>query len=145
MKKIYQLGLILMMMILYTSPTFAHGVDITYTKDSSYTIDAKYEDGMVMKNAQIIIYAPDDAKKPWKKDTCDENGKYVFTPDSSKEGDWMVQIRQSGHGGMLHIPVGAEESAPVQSGYSPVQKWIMAGCVVWGMIGTALYFSRRNQ
>jgi hypothetical protein len=31
------------------------------------------------------------------------------------------------------------------TGYSPLQMVVMGGCVVWGLIGTALFFASRGR
>ncbi|NJK72816.1 MAG: hypothetical protein HC926_06185 [Synechococcaceae cyanobacterium SM2_3_60] len=46
---------------------------------------------------------------------------------------------------MVTIAVGAGETAPVvSSAYSPLQVAVMMAAVVWGCVGTALYFRRRD-
>jgi len=53
-------------------------------------------------------------------------------------------VRLAGHGGVIHVPVGGSEAA-AQGGFSRLQIGLMAACVVWGAVGTALYFSRRRK
>lgn len=134
------LGLIL------PSSVFAHGVSIQYSSDVEIEIEARYDSGEPMSGAQVTVYAPDDPTNPWLTGTCDDEGRFSFTPDTSKQGTWDVQVRLAGHGGMVHIPVG-EGTAPAGGvgGYSPLQIALMAVCVIWGIIGTALYFSRRRS
>jgi len=47
---------------------------------------------------------------------------------------------------MIHIPIG-EDTASTGGigGYTNLQIGLMAACVVWGSVGTALYFSRRRN
>jgi hypothetical protein len=45
---------------------------------------------------------------------------------------------------MVHIPVGAGAATTGGSGYTPLQYALMGGAVVWGCVGTALYFSGKR-
>ena len=124
---------------------YAHGARIEYTSSTEIEIVAKYDTGEPMGGAQVVVYAPDDPSTPWLTGVCDDEGRFTFVPDSTKPGTWDVQVRQAGHGDMVHIPVG--EGAVVagsSGGYSVLQIVLMAVCVVWGIAGTALYFSRRR-
>ena len=121
----------------------AHGADIEYTVDMAIEIVATYDNGEPMAGAQVTIYAPDAPSTPWLTGVCDDEGRFTFVPDTSKPGIWVVQVRQAGHGDIVHIPIG--EGAMVAGstgGYTPLQIVLMAACVVWGSVGTALYFSR---
>jgi len=108
-------------------------------------IVAKYDNGEPMDGAQVVVYAPDDASTPWLTGSCDDEGRFTFMPDSSKPGTWDVQVRKAGHGDIVHISVG--EDTVVSGGtssYSVLQIVLMVACVIWGGVGTALYFSRRR-
>jgi len=137
------LGLLLIFGIAGTA--FAHGSKIVYTIDVTVNLQAMYDTGEPMAGGQVVIYAPDDPSTPWLTGTCDEEGRFSFTPDPSKPGTWDVQVRQSGHGDMVHIVIG-KEGAPTQgsSGFNPLQIALTGACVVWGFVGTALFFSRRS-
>jgi nickel transport protein len=123
----------------------AHGAKIDYTVDMAIEIVARYDSGEPMAGAQVSVYAPDDPTTPWLTGVCDDEGRFRFTPDTSKPGTWDVQVRQAGHGDIVHIPVG-EGSAGTggAGGYTPLQIVLMAACVIWGAVGTALYFWRRK-
>ena len=125
---------------------YAHGVNIEYTSDVDIEVIAKYDSGEPMAGAQVAVYAPDAPSTPWLTGVCDDEGRFSFTPDTSKPGTWDVQVRLAGHGGMIHIPIG-EGTTPTGGigGYTHLQIGLMAACVVWGSVGTALYFSRRRK
>lgn len=144
----------------------AHGVHLDYTATTKIItvieIVATFDTGEPMWGGQVAIFAPDNPKTPWQTGVCDNEGRYRFTPDASLAGTWEVQVRQSGHGAMLYINVGPETpstaaaAAPgaetlalqvhASSGhYTPLQYVLMGGCVVWGFVGTALYFSRKSS
>lgn len=137
---------VLILNLLLPAQALAHGVNIQYTTDIEITIVAKYDSGEPMAGAQVVVYAPGDSSTPWLTGVCDDEGRFSFTPDATKPGIWDVRVRLAGHGGMVHIPVG-EGNATSGSigGYSYLQITLMAACVVWGSLGTALYFRRRRQ
>lgn len=139
--------LIFILAILYLPTTaYAHGAKIEYTVATSIEIVAKYDSGEPMAKAQVSIYAPDNPSTPWLTGTCDEEGRFSFTPDTSIPGTWDIQVRQAGHGDMIHITIDeGSVSGSSSSGYSTGQIIIMAVCVVWGILGTALFFKRRNN
>ena len=122
----------------------AHGVKLAYKINMVIEITAAYDTGEPMGGAQVAVYAPDDPTTPWLTGVCDENGRFIFMPDPSKPGTWDVQVRHMGHGGMIHIPIGEGVATSGGTGYTPLQIVLMALCVVWGFVGTALFFSRRT-
>lgn len=124
---------------------YAHGVKVKYTVDIAIDIVATYDDGQPMAGAQVMVYAPDDPSTPWLTGTCDDEGRFTFSPDTSKPGTWAVQVRLAGHGDIVHIPVGQDAVASGGSGgYTILQIVLMSVCVIWGIAGTALYFLRRR-
>ncbi len=125
-----------------TATAFAHGAKIEYTISMAIEICAAYDTGEPMAGGQVMVYAPDDPSTPWLTGVCDEDGRFIFTPDSSKPGTWDVQVRQSGHGDMVHIPIGEDVAMSGTTGYTPLQIVLMGACVVWGFVGTALFFLR---
>lgn len=145
----------LLALIILPEKAFAHGANIEYRKSSAITIQAKYDDGQPMINAQVTVYAPRDFATPWLKGTTDDNGNFSFIPDATPEnlGNWDVKVRHSGHGSITSIPVAAEKLATdahphllsAGGGYSPSQKIVMAAAVGWGFVGTALFFARSKS
>ncbi|MGF1589362.1 MAG: carboxypeptidase-like regulatory domain-containing protein [Pleurocapsa sp.] len=145
----FYLFLSLLALIAVPEKTLAHGANIEYRQTAAITIQAKYDDGTPMANAQVVVYAPSDRATPWLKGTTDESGNFSFVPDTKPQniGDWDVKVRQSGHGDITSIPVSEGGVANPQlasdgSGYTAAQKAVMAAAGIWGFIGTALYFSR---
>jgi len=133
----------------------AHGANIQYKETSAIAIQAKYDDGTPMANAQVVIYAPSDRATPWLKGETDSQGNFSFIPDTDPQnaGNWDVKVRQSGHGDITSIPIdraGSTNVSPTQimstdAGYSPAQKAVMAAAVGWGFVGTALFFARSQS
>ena len=126
-------------------PAYAHGAKIEYTIGMTVEIVATYDSGEPMVDAQVTIYAPDNPSTPWLTGVCDDEGYFSFTPDTTKTGTWDIQVRQAGHGDIVHIPIGTESASDSGGGTTPLQIALMSVCVVWGCIGTALFFSRRRS
>lgn len=129
----------------YTPAANAHGALIEVTQ-KSVEVSATFEDGKPMANAQVMVYAPDDLQTPWKQGETDEQGRYQFVPTAEKPGDWEVIVSQAGHGGIAYFEVN-ESGDTISQGArptSPAQKWGTIAAVVWGFVGTALFFSSRG-
>ncbi|MEM6612646.1 MAG: carboxypeptidase regulatory-like domain-containing protein [Cyanobacteria bacterium P01_C01_bin.72] len=135
--------------------TFAHGANIEYRETSAIAIQAKYDDGTPMANAQVVIYAPSDRANPWLKGVTDSQGNFSFVPERDPEniGNWDVKVRQSGHGDITSIPVNQAGLASISpahlasagAAYTLPQKMLMAAAIGWGFIGTALFFARSQS
>jgi nickel transport protein len=157
----WKLALILAVLVAAgsTHSALAHGVNVGYTTTQHTVtvvdIRATFDNGEPMSGAQVTIYAPDNPAAPWQNGTCNTDGRYTFTPDASIPGTWEVQVRKAGHGSYIYVEVGeaggeAGTAAPLasqvvagsSSGYTPLQYVVMGGCVVWGLVGTALFFAR---
>ena len=125
---------------------YAHGAKIEYIIEKTVEIIAMYDDGEPMAGAQVVVYAPDDPSNPWLTGVCNDVGRFTFTPDTSMPGVWDIQVRQAGHGDMVHIPIGVD-TASVGSigGYTVLQIVLMSVCVIWGFVGTALFYLKRRQ
>lgn len=131
-------------------PLYAHGALMEYAFTSAITIQAKYDTGHPMPGARVTVYAPDNPAKPWLVGTSDEEGRFSFVPDLAKAGTWTIQARQAGHGAMIHIPVEPTSeqdsgAAAASSGTTTPQRLLMALAVVWGFVGTALFFTRKRD
>ena len=146
MKRKILVALFSLLTVLKLSVTaYAHGVRIEYSVNLVVEIRAAYDTGEPMAGGQVTIYAPNDLSTPWMTGICDEQGHFTFSPDTSIPGIWDIQVRQSGHGDIVHIPIGEELITSGGTSYSTFQIVLMAACVIWGMIGTAFYFSRRSN
>lgn len=128
------------------SSLYAHGAVIEYSQTTGIALQAKYDTGQPMPKAQVAVYAPDNPAKPWLTGTSDEQGRFRFVPDPAKPGTWSVQARLAGHGAMVHILIKDGEPAKTTLAATDTgQRGLMAASVVWGCIGTALYFKRRRS
>ena len=129
------------------APTFAHGAKLEYQPITGIEIQARYDSGEPMKAAQVNIYTPNNPSQPWQTGVTDDNGRFVFTPDPSQPGNWEVMVRQAGHGDVLAIPVGegATPATPGEPAAAGVPRWVSIAAMVWGFMGTALFFARGQR
>ena len=140
---------------------WGHGANIDFQVTQAIRVQAKYDSGDPMKEAQVTVYAPNNPAEAWQTGTTDKQGYYVFVPNSEITGNWEVKIRKAGHGDIASIPVekatlttasrpstSQPQIAQVQgssSGYTPLQRTVMGIVVVWGCVGTALFFMSRRR
>ena len=145
--KIIACPILFLLVFCLPSIAYAHGVNIEYGEaEGAIGIVVKYDSGETMAHAEVAVYAPDDRQTVWLTGQCDEDGRFAFFPKKSVWGTYDVQVRQAGHGEMIHIEI-SENGYVIgggSSGYSTIQIVIMAVCVVWGIVGTALYFRRKR-
>lgn len=125
----------------------AHGAHIQSRTAAAVEIQASYDTGEPMAEAQVQVYAPEDPQTPVLTGVTDEAGKFVFVPDQS--GDWEISVRQAGHGDIAVVPVETggtiAEEFTNSTALTPLQRVIVAGAVTWGCIGTALFFWRGKR
>lgn len=136
-----------MVLIALTNQTaFCHGVILSYSTQEGIEIEATYDSGEPMSEAQVTVYSPESPSDPWLSGECDNLGKFFFVPDSNIPGTWEVTVRKAGHGGIMRIEV--EEglvTAQTVGSYTRLQKVLMSAAIIWGFIGTALFFKRRSR
>lgn len=123
----------------------AHGANIQTRNITTVEIEANYDSGEPMAEAQVLVFDPTDSTSPRFEGISDQEGRFRFTPD--QPGAWEVTVRQAGHGAILSIPISEEGTAATSSGNSQLtlfQQLVIGGVVIWGAVGTALYF-RRNK
>lgn len=146
-----------------TDKVLAHGSVINYQTKESIEIEAKFDNGTPMKNAQVVIYSPSNPTEAWLTSNTDENGKLIFSPDFSQQGNWSVKVRSAGHGTVINIPIESPATEadnsktpeiitsrstppqPLNATLTMTQKLMMATTGVWGFVGTALFFSRKKD
>ncbi|MGF1516434.1 MAG: carboxypeptidase regulatory-like domain-containing protein [Nodosilinea sp.] len=145
-------------------PVLAHGVELEHRQVSSVEVLARFDTGEPMVNAQVLVYAPDEPNEAWQQGTTDDQGRFSFVPDADQPGSWEVMVRQAGHGAIVTIPISDGNGAGANNGeptsttepsassvispsttLSPVQRGITIGSVIWGFIGTALFFARGKR
>ncbi|MBN1288425.1 MAG: carboxypeptidase regulatory-like domain-containing protein [Actinobacteria bacterium] len=125
---------------------YAHGAKLSYEPSEGVEVTAQFDDGEPLSGGQVSVYAPDEPSDPWLTGTCDGRGKFFFVPDDKIPGTWQVKVRKAGHGGIINIDVkeGTVESGG-STGFSTLQIVVMSLAVIWGFVGTGLYFARRRD
>ncbi len=133
------------MMISAASILYAHGAKYEILSRGVLGVKASYEAGDPMADARVMVYAPNSSEVFFLTKT-DKNGIASFSPD--RAGLWTLMIRDNtGHG--LRVNLNVDDTMTVSQGdraagtTTPLQKIIMAICVIWGLMGTALYFKRK--
>ncbi|MEM7343987.1 MAG: carboxypeptidase regulatory-like domain-containing protein [Chloroflexota bacterium] len=167
----------------FTTPAYAHGVVITYSLQSNgeVQLEAEFDTGEPMAEAQVTVYSPEDPLTPWLIGTADEVGRYTFVIDPDVLGLWDIQYRKAGHGDFTHVQLdegmidrglmtqspgelvpptvnnsastNTEDRRPAtlqsggnistSGGFTSLQILLMSASVIWGFVGTALYFSNK--
>ncbi|NJL00635.1 MAG: carboxypeptidase regulatory-like domain-containing protein [Spirulinaceae cyanobacterium RM2_2_10] len=94
-------------------PAQAHGSNVQFRTTEAIEIQAQFDSGTPMSEAQVTVYAPDDPATPWLQGITDERGHFTFTPDPARAGNWEVKVRQAGHGDIISVPVGELASETV--------------------------------
>lgn len=167
MKQTFVISLVLISVVGWSIKAIAHGVGITYEATEAIALQANYDSGEPMAEAQVSVFSPEDPSTPWLTGTADESGRFVFAPDTSIPGNWEVQVRQAGHGEILNISIGEggvlEASTNTSGGsatngasdsriasglgdnLSMPQKGLMVASAIWGFVGTALFFLSRKK
>ena len=131
----------------FASAVHAHGARIIWElKGDSVLVSAAFDDGAPMDSAQVTVFSGAEPSVPWLQGFTDGRGEFGFVPDRDESLNWDVQVRKAGHGDIVHLSLDPSNT-PVSgdSGFSTLQIVLMSVCVVWGFIGTALFFSSRKK
>ncbi|MEE4273359.1 MAG: hypothetical protein V2I67_16915 [Thermoanaerobaculales bacterium] len=146
--------------VLVPTVGFAHGADVAATVtrqvevELAVVVEATYHAGRPMAGAQVTVMAPGAPDEPWLVGQCDADGRFEFAPPVDHPGTWEVLVTHHGHGGRVSVELTGEGEeagtaavaveASSTAHLSALQRLVMGACVVWGLIGTALFFSRRR-
>lgn len=128
----------------------AHGAQVQAEAVFAISLQARYDTGEPMALAQVVIYAPDAVGTAWARGTTDAAGRYLFAPDPALPGRWTIQVRQAGHGAIVHLETGgASTAAHVVRAAAPaqgtLQKAVMVALVIWGALGTVLFLRSKRR
>ncbi|MFO8041543.1 MAG: carboxypeptidase-like regulatory domain-containing protein [Sodalinema sp.] len=137
----------------------SHGAKLTYEVEPTISLTAAYDNGEPFNEAQVFVYSPENPQEPWETGTTDESGRYQFRPNPEIPGNWTVTVRQAGHGDMITINLDdstlmADDSTGDAANSSLLadltdisvpQRLLTGASVIWGCVGTALYFSRGHK
>ena len=121
---------------------FSHGAWIEWSVDGTeVAVKAAYDDGTPMAGASVTIYPGSNPTEPWLVGETDSSGSFVFTPDESVSLTWDLQVRKAGHGDIVRIDLTGQGTPEGSTALSTGQIILMSACVVWGLIGTGMYFA----
>ena len=134
---------------LFASTVLSHGVSVTWElRGDSVHVAGSFDDGQPMGNAQVTVFSGAAPSEPYLNGVTDGNGEFSFLPDKEESENWDIQLRKAGHGDIVHISL-SNANTPVMRGghgrFSVLQIVLMALCVVWGFIGTALFFASKRD
>jgi nickel transport protein len=146
--------------VLAPSVGMAHGSNVAATVTRQVTVDvtvaveANYHSGRPMAGALVTVLAPGSPDEPWMMGECDAEGRFEFAPPVDRPGTWEVLVYSQGHGGRVSVEIADEGQEPGKAVVTAessstahltlLQKFVMGACVIWGLLGTALFFSRRR-
>jgi nickel transport protein len=96
-----------------------------------------------MAEASVTVYSTSNPAESWLTGSTDSLGRFSFDADRDLSEEWDVSVRMAGHGDMVRIDLSG--GAGGTTAFSTAQILLMALCVVWGFIGTALFFISRRR
>ncbi|MEB3224458.1 MAG: hypothetical protein VKJ86_01505 [Synechococcus sp.] len=89
----------------------AHAIETNFqVRFDNLELQTTFGDGEAFPNAPVTVYSPDNPDQPVMIGRTDENGKFTFQADTTKAGNWSVEIgsAEDNHWDRLIIPVQAE-------------------------------------
>jgi nickel transport protein len=106
MKKLPLTLLVLSVLGLFAPNASAHMLETNYAlKLDSLELEANLSNGESLSGGKIVVYAPNNPDTPWLEASTDEQGKFVFRPDPTIEGDWSIEIGEDSHWDNIIVPV----------------------------------------
>ena len=146
MSKVSAFGLGFLGAIAISEGVMAHGVTIKTEITSHVEIQALHDSGTPMVQGQVQVFSPQNSETAQFTGQTDDQGRYQFTPTES--GLWEVLVRQSGHGESQTLSVDLDGITPQvlasTESTNLTQRLLTIGSVIWGCVGTALYFKGRS-
>lgn len=140
-----QLIIIFILILIMPTVIYAHGVVYEFVQNK-VCIKVSYESGEAFYPATVKVYRPDEKKVSMKSKT-DENGFFSFEPDIA--GKWILMFQDSsGHGTRVNVNIKDDLTLDIENSVDSIsvfQKIIMGICVIWGFVGTALFFIKRRK
>jgi nickel transport protein len=146
-----RMALALVALVSSAEVAMAHAALVEARLVPGILVEAVYDTGEPMVGAQVTVYGPTDPTQPRMTGLTDTSGRFGFVPTPADAGSWAVQVRQAGHGGMAYLRIDGHAgpaAGPVETSTSRMsmsQRLVMGFSVVWGFIGTALFFARRRS
>lgn len=142
------IGFVFLLMAAFQGAAEAHGVKYDILEATPIALQASYDSGQPIPHAKVLVYAPGKSESDHES-ASDGNGVFCFLPD--KAGEWKIEMSDRlGHGIRVSLNIDKDlnvedlkEESKATLGLK--QKLIMAFCVIWGALGTALFFKRKGK
>ena len=100
-------GIFLLMLTLWASEAFAHGVGFRRSALPAVALEFMYSTGEMMSYREARVFSPNDDKFAVQTGRTDEKGRFAFIPDVP--GEWKVIVRdEEGHQCTAVIPIAAD-------------------------------------
>ncbi len=135
------LYLVLALLLIMTPDIQAHGVSHILLHEAQGA-KLQYADGAPLEFADVLIFRPGDSELEFQAGMTDENGIFMFHPDTS--GVWTMQVSDGlGHGDVIKIPV--ETGDTIVSEHAVLSRWqiaisgvgyILFGFSIWNFLAT---------
>ncbi|MBD3419481.1 MAG: hypothetical protein GF398_05115 [Chitinivibrionales bacterium] len=127
--------------------SFAHGTQFYRLSHTGIVLQAEFDTKQPIAQAQVLLFAP-GSSTPNDTTITDAHGRFFILP--TRPGTWIAQVRgKGGHGMRINVNIDENMLAQVNKaeagGITFMQKTIMAACVVWAAIVTALYVTQRKR
>lgn len=144
----YYFLIICILVTLSPSDLFSHGLGYQVLNKNIVGLEVQYDNGAPLIEQDVIVYRPGNTQEAFLKSKTNEQGQFFFKPD--KAGEWIIVFKdQMGHAVRANIKINKDRFVDDQEAnhgsYSFSQKLVMIFSVLWGLIGTALFFSKKNK
>lgn len=111
-------GIFLLMLALWASKAFAHGVGFRRSALPAVALEFMYSTGEMMSYREARVFSPNDDKFAVQTGRTDEKGRFAFIPDLP--GDWRVIVRdEEGHQCEAVVNISDEGSAVKEDSTQP--------------------------
>ena len=144
-ERLFILLIILLSVFSFVEKTSAHGTGYNIIK-GGIGIEAMYNEGSPMSDSDVTLFSPDNSTNPYLTGITDQKGRFIFFPET--KGEWILRV-DDGMGHSLTAKLDVTEKGVLSKTdgaiLSYLQKITMAICVLWGLIGTGLYFKSKKD
>ena len=138
----------ILLLLTIAVPVYGHGAHLYWEMNGdSVKVTAAFDDGQPMDGAQVTVFSEAAPTVAYTSGIADENGEFTFLPDAQISQNWDVQARKAGHGDIIHFSLTEDDDDELITGknFTVLQIVIMSASVVWGFIGTALFFASKRK
>jgi nickel transport protein len=111
-------------------------------------LEASFGEEEVFADAPVVVFSPENPQEPVMVGRTDEAGKFTFQTDTTKAGDWTVEIgyANDNHWDRLTIPVqaGGIDASAISAGSQPEHSHdYFAYSFLATIVGLGVFFGTR--